>query len=62
MTTVAKPLPAAAAAAPAPASPPASPLEALTPQQKVLAFATMCVGMFIALLDIQIRGRAGCRK
>jgi DHA2 family multidrug resistance protein len=27
---------------------------ALTMRQKVLAFATMCVGMFIALLDIQI--------
>jgi DHA2 family multidrug resistance protein len=26
----------------------------LSPQQKLLAFATMCVGMFIALLDIQI--------
>jgi DHA2 family multidrug resistance protein len=26
----------------------------MTPQQKVLAFSTMCVGMFIALLDIQI--------
>ena len=26
----------------------------LTMRQKVLAFATMCVGMFIALLDIQI--------
>jgi DHA2 family multidrug resistance protein len=31
----------------------AGPLE-LTTQQRVLAFATMCVGMFIALLDIQI--------
>ena len=26
----------------------------LTPRQKVIAFAAMCVGMFIALLDIQI--------
>src|SRR6202167_975289 len=26
----------------------------LTMRQKILAFATMCVGMFIALLDIQI--------
>lgn len=43
------------AAAPAPAKP----AEALGPgglttRQRVLAFATMCVGMFIALLDIQI--------
>ena len=30
------------------------PVEQLTTRQKVLAFATMCVGMFIALLDIQI--------
>jgi DHA2 family multidrug resistance protein len=30
------------------------PIERLTQQQKVAAFATMCVGMFIALLDIQI--------
>ncbi|MBV8124227.1 MAG: DHA2 family efflux MFS transporter permease subunit, partial [Paucibacter sp.] len=30
------------------------PVEQLTTKQKVLAFATMCVGMFIALLDIQI--------
>lgn len=29
-------------------------LPVLTQQQKILAFATMCVGMFIALLDIQI--------
>lgn len=40
----------ASAAAPSPAwTPPV-----LSMQQKVLAFATMCVGMFIALLDIQI--------
>jgi DHA2 family multidrug resistance protein len=50
MSTVAK-LP---TAAPMPAPAPVSPADALTPQQKVLAFATMCVGMFIALLDIQI--------
>ena len=31
-----------------------TPIEQLTTRQKVLAFATMCVGMFIALLDIQI--------
>jgi DHA2 family multidrug resistance protein len=40
-----------------PASPPANAPWAppqLTMNQKVLAFATMCVGMFIALLDIQI--------
>jgi DHA2 family multidrug resistance protein len=37
----------------APASAHGSP-GSLTMQQKVLAFATMCVGMFIALLDIQI--------
>ncbi len=44
----------AAAASPAPAvSAPWSP-PVLTELQKVLAFATMCVGMFIALLDIQI--------
>lgn len=30
------------------------PLEQLTTRDKVLAFATMCVGMFIALIDIQI--------
>jgi len=30
------------------------PVEQLSMRQKVLAFATMCVGMFIALLDIQI--------
>ncbi|MDD2089798.1 DHA2 family efflux MFS transporter permease subunit [Pseudomonas guariconensis] len=29
-------------------------LPVLTPAQKVTAFATMCVGMFIALIDIQI--------
>jgi DHA2 family multidrug resistance protein len=29
-------------------------LAGLTPAQKVFAFASMCVGMFIALLDIQI--------
>jgi len=29
-------------------------LASLTPAQKVFAFASMCVGMFIALLDIQI--------
>ncbi|MBV4473571.1 DHA2 family efflux MFS transporter permease subunit [Pseudomonas sp. B2M1-30] len=31
-----------------------SPLPTLTTAQKVAAFATMCVGMFIALIDIQI--------
>jgi DHA2 family multidrug resistance protein len=31
-----------------------SPLPALSTAQKVAAFATMCVGMFIALIDIQI--------
>jgi DHA2 family multidrug resistance protein len=46
-TTVAAAAP--AQAAPAPWTPPQ-----LTMSQKVLAFATMCVGMFIALLDIQI--------
>jgi DHA2 family multidrug resistance protein len=40
---------ASAPAAPAPWQPPV-----LTMTQKVAAFATMCVGMFIALLDIQI--------
>ena len=30
------------------------PLEQLSTRQKVAAFATMCVGMFVALLDIQI--------
>lgn len=30
------------------------PVEQMTTRDKVLAFATMCVGMFIALLDIQI--------
>ena len=56
MNAVAKPLARAEvrAPAPAPAPPPVAPLAALTPRQKVLAFATMCVGMFIALLDIQI--------
>lgn len=44
-------------AAKLPAAEPASApplIPELTPQQKMLAFATMCVGMFIALLDIQI--------
>jgi DHA2 family multidrug resistance protein len=56
MNAVAKPLARADVPAPAPAAAPpqAAPLAALTPRQKVLAFATMCVGMFIALLDIQI--------
>ncbi|WP_442026844.1 DHA2 family efflux MFS transporter permease subunit [Pseudoduganella sp. RAF53_2] len=49
MSTVAKALP----AAPAPAAA-VNPADLLTPKQKMLAFATMCVGMFIALLDIQI--------
>jgi len=31
-----------------------TPLPTLSTQQKVAAFATMCVGMFIALIDIQI--------
>ncbi|WNL44398.1 DHA2 family efflux MFS transporter permease subunit [Dyella sp. BiH032] len=31
-----------------------SPVAHLTPGQKVFAFASMCLGMFIALLDIQI--------
>jgi DHA2 family multidrug resistance protein len=31
-----------------------APLPTLSTQQKVAAFATMCVGMFIALIDIQI--------
>jgi DHA2 family multidrug resistance protein len=44
---------AALPAAPKPISIPAGPGE-LTTRQRVLAFATMCVGMFIALLDIQI--------
>ncbi len=35
-------------------SPAAWQAKVLTDRQKVLAFATMCVGMFIALLDIQI--------
>ncbi|MDH0864712.1 DHA2 family efflux MFS transporter permease subunit [Mitsuaria sp. GD03876] len=44
---------------PAPKRPPfwsneVIPLDRLTTREKVLAFATMCVGMFIALLDIQI--------
>ena len=49
---------AAAPAGPAPGPAPAAAKPAghmgLTTPQKVLAFATMCVGMFIALLDIQI--------
>ena len=42
--------------APAPPAPPVapSPTAELTEGQKLLAFSTMCVGMFIALLDIQI--------
>ena len=40
------------AAAPATASPPTS--DQLSTQGKIFAFATMCVGLFIALLDIQI--------
>jgi len=45
-----------AAAASAVTPPPAAPWQppVLTMTQKVAAFATMCVGMFIALLDIQI--------
>ena len=43
-----------AAAGPAPAAASAWTPPVLTQTQKVLAFATMCVGMFIALLDIQI--------
>ena len=31
-----------------------TPVDQLTTREKVLAFATMCLGMFIALLDIQI--------
>ncbi len=31
-----------------------SPVAHLTPAQKIFAFASMCLGMFIALLDIQI--------
>ena len=31
-----------------------SPIAHLTQGQKVFAFASMCLGMFIALLDIQI--------
>ncbi|HXP01137.1 MAG TPA: EmrB/QacA family drug resistance transporter, partial [Luteibacter sp.] len=31
-----------------------SPVAHLTPGQKIFAFASMCLGMFIALLDIQI--------
>jgi len=31
-----------------------TPLPTLSTQQKIAAFATMCVGMFIALIDIQI--------
>ena len=30
------------------------PVDQLSTRQKVAAFATMCVGMFVALLDIQI--------
>ncbi|TWC69510.1 DHA2 family efflux MFS transporter permease subunit [Herbaspirillum sp. SJZ099] len=44
---------AAAPAVPRPAPAPAMGLT-LTTRQRVFAFATMCVGMFIALLDIQI--------
>jgi DHA2 family multidrug resistance protein len=54
MNAAAKPLAPADVPASAPPPAPVSPLGALTPRQKVLAFATMCVGMFIALLDIQI--------
>jgi MFS transporter, DHA2 family, multidrug resistance protein len=35
-------------------APAAKPLEELSPAAKIFAFATMCVGFFIALLDIQI--------
>ena len=35
-------------------APAAKPLEELSPSAKIFAFATMCVGFFIALLDIQI--------
>ena len=35
-------------------APPAAPLSELSPSAKIFAFATMCVGFFIALLDIQI--------
>jgi DHA2 family multidrug resistance protein len=45
---------AAPARAPQPHAPATNPLGALSNGQKLFAFATMCVGMFIALLDIQI--------
>ncbi|MES2073209.1 MAG: DHA2 family efflux MFS transporter permease subunit [Pseudomonadota bacterium] len=55
MSTATLPIPAAspAAAAPPPAITMPAPGE-LSTQAKLIAFATMCVGMFIALLDIQI--------
>ncbi len=46
--------PARPAALPANPSGPVDPTAHLTHGQKILAFATMCVGMFVALLDIQI--------
>jgi len=55
MSTATLPVPAAATAAPAPAPSSATPAPGeLSTQAKLIAFATMCVGMFIALLDIQI--------
>ncbi|MES2103019.1 MAG: DHA2 family efflux MFS transporter permease subunit [Pseudomonadota bacterium] len=52
MTSATLPIPATAPPA-MPAAPAAAPGE-LSTQAKLIAFATMCVGMFIALLDIQI--------
>jgi DHA2 family multidrug resistance protein len=40
--------------APEAAPPPVNPVALLTPLQTLVAFGAMCVGMFIALLDIQI--------
>ena len=45
---------AAPSAAPMPGPLPVASPQELTTRQRVIAFATMCVGMFIALLDIQI--------
>src|ERR1700675_4656303 len=37
-----------------PTAPPAAWVDGLSPKAKIFAFAVMCVGFFIALLDIQI--------
>jgi MFS transporter, DHA2 family, multidrug resistance protein len=53
MTAATATMPASQALAP-PVSPPQSVAQTLSPERKVLAFGVMCLGCFIAYLDIQI--------